>query len=135
MKSLVITVPVEFQQQANRIAVALGHDSSPLPGQTFSVGYSGDGNSPATHYSARTQADEAFISLLSNAFVGNVPPEAPGGSWEDYGLTPETIIEAVGSLLFDIRTENELTSANMSYGDHLSQANAGWGLYLVNQDN
>lgn len=131
MKSLVITVPAEHQEAANRIAVALGHDSAPLPGQTFIVGYSADGTAPATHYSSRTQADVKFTTLLMDAASGTVPEAPPAGAWEDYGLTAETVAGVVAALLFDIRSEAELESQDWSYGDHLTEANAGWDLIRV----
>lgn len=128
MKSLVITVPAEHQEAANRIAVALGHDSAPLPGQTFIVGYSADGAAPATHYSARTQADVQFTTLLMDAMAGTVPDTAPAGLWEDYGLSVEAVAEVVAALLFDVCDEIELENQGWSYGDHLTIANEDWGL-------
>lgn len=131
MKSLVLTIPAEHQEAANRIAVALGHDSAPLPGQTFIVGFSADGSAPATHYSARTQADVQFTTLLMDAAAGTVPEMPPSGAWEDFGLSVETVEAVVASLLFDIRSEAELEDRGWGYADHLINANANWGLAPV----
>lgn len=72
--SIVLIVPAELQDKANRLSCALGHDV--LPGNTFSVPLSSDGET-VTHYGCRTSAKQEFVDILTAAGAGMLPPGFP----------------------------------------------------------
>lgn len=94
--SIVMIVPAAFQDTANRLSCALGHDV--LPGNTFSVPLSADASEPATHYGCRTAAKQEFVDILTGASQGDLPD-----SGTDYGLTVEDIASVLAVLIVDVR--------------------------------
>jgi len=86
--SIVIIVPAELREKANRLTCALGYDNSPVPGRTFSIPLSADGVEPATHYGCRTPAKTDFVDIVAAAGNGVLP------DWLDleaYGLTEQDV--------------------------------------------
>lgn len=73
--SVVMIVPAALRETGEALGVALGWG----PGN-FSVGLSGDGAAPATHYGLRAAAGEGFPAMLQAAAAGDglgqgaVPP-------------------------------------------------------------
>ncbi|MFC5385206.1 hypothetical protein ACFPLB_04400 [Aquamicrobium segne] len=101
--SIVMIVPAELQDQANRISCALDYDV--LPGNTFSVALSVDGSEPATHYGCRTSAKQEFVDILNQAGSGNLPEI----EWSDFDLTPDDVAAVLGALIIDVRPDDQVT--------------------------
>jgi hypothetical protein len=99
--SIVMIVPAELQDTANRLSCALGHDV--LPGDTFSVPLSATGAEPATHYGCRTAAQQSFVDLLAEAGQGSLPDVA----WEDFGLTEADVPAVLSALIIDVKPASE----------------------------
>jgi hypothetical protein len=97
--SVVLIVPAALQDQANRLACAVGYDAAPLPGDTFSRPLSSDGSTLTTHYGCHTWADAAFLGLLQNAAQGQLPPVA----WTDYGLSANDVAGVMSALIVSVR--------------------------------
>lgn len=106
--SAVVIVPAALQDKANRLTCALGYDV--LPGNTFSVALSADGQEPATHYGCRTWAKQEFIDIMTGAGEG----ELPEIDWSEYGVTVDDIAEIIGAQIFDVRGAGE---AAMHFGE------------------
>lgn len=118
LHSIVMIIPAELRDKANRLACALGHDAD--PGRTFSVALSGDGGSPASHYGCRTAAKQDFVDLVADASVGSIP-NLP---WDDYGLSAQDIDDVLAALVMDIRPAGEMMG-------HFDEVVAGQGLSRV----
>lgn len=116
--SIVMIVPAELQDTANRLSCALGHDM--LPGNTFSVPLSADGSEPATHFGCRTAAKQEFIDILTSAGQGDLPEI----EWADFGLTIEEIAPVLAALIVDVRPAEQASG-------HFDAVLAGNGLNRV----
>ena len=101
--SIVIIVPADLQDKANRLSCALGHDV--LPGNTFSVPLSSDGQDPVTHYGCRTSAKQEFVDILAAAGAGQLPPDFP---LEEFGVTAQDIAEVLSAQILDVRDASEM---------------------------
>lgn len=97
--SIVIIVPADLREKANRLACALGHDV--LPGDTFTVPLS-DNVETVTHYGTRTQAKQAFVDILTAAAKGELP--------DDFEQPIEDVQEVMAAMLMDVRTDGEITT-------------------------
>lgn len=97
--SIVIIVPADLREKANRLSCALGHDV--LPGDTFTVPLSSDGET-VTHYGTRTQAKPEFVDILTAAAEGELP--------EDFEQPIEDVQEVMAAMLMDVRTDGEITT-------------------------
>lgn len=75
MKSLVLIIPSQFQNEANALSVALGYDTP--PGNTYSVPLSPTGTGEPTHFGTHTWATDSFINLIGSAANGSVPDYFP----------------------------------------------------------
>lgn len=100
--SIVMIVPSDQRETANRLACALGHDI--MPGNTFSAPLSADGSEPATHYGCRTVAKQEFVDLLTAAGGGTLPDDI---AWGDFGITVEDIPPVLASLIADVRSADQ----------------------------
>jgi hypothetical protein len=100
--SIVMIVPIELQDIANRISCALGYDT--MPGNTFSVPLFANGFDPATHYGCRTSAKQEFVDLVTNGDIG-LFPDIP---WSDYNLTTDEVASVLSILIIDVRPSNEV---------------------------
>ncbi|MFN3991242.1 MAG: hypothetical protein ACK4IS_13400 [Erythrobacter sp.] len=60
MLSVVLIVPADLRDDANKLAELLGHGPN-----NYSVPLSADGAEPATHYGLHTWAEQSFIELLA----------------------------------------------------------------------
>lgn len=109
--SLVMIVPAELRETANRLSCALGHDT--LPGDTFSVPLWADGTGPATHYGCRTAAQEAFAQMLAAAGAGTLPEI----DWPAFGLSSADVQAVLAGLIADVRPAGE---ADGHFDDALS---------------
>lgn len=96
--SVSLVVPAADRADANRLAVAMGWDTS--PGDTFSVPLSADGDVPATHYGCHTWAGPGFVATLSGAQDGSLPEV----TWEDHGLTAGRVADVLASMLSHVQT-------------------------------
>lgn len=96
--SVVMLMPDALRDKANRLGCALGHDASPLPGNTFLRGLSADGSEPATHWGCHTWADQSFLGVLGAAQQGALPPVA----WGDFGLTSQDVADVVAALIVSV---------------------------------
>ena len=105
--SCALIVPESLQDSANRLACALGYDESLLPGRTYSVPLSADGQQPATHYGCHTWAGVEFIQMIQGAAQGQLPP-AP---WANWGLTEQAVFDVVAGLASRIEYQGD-PSAN-----------------------
>ena len=99
--SIVMIVPADLREKANRLSCALDHDV--LPVDTFSVPLSATGAEPATHYGCRTAAQQSFVDLLTAAGQGELPDVA----WADYGLTEADIPTVLAALIIDVKPASE----------------------------
>lgn len=97
--SIVIIVPADLREKANRLACALGHDV--LPGDTFTVPLSDDGET-VTHYGTRTQAKQAFVDILTAAAEGELP--------EGFPCPLEDVQEVIAAMILNERTDGEITT-------------------------
>lgn len=95
-KSIVIIVPAELLDKANRLACALGHDVP--PGNTFSVELT-DGTN--TFYGCQTPAKQEFLDILAAAGEGQLPPEL-----EEFGVTPEDVDQILQKMIIDEREDD-----------------------------
>jgi hypothetical protein len=100
--SIVMIIPADLRDTANRLACALDYDV--LPGDTFSVPLSATGTTPATHYGCRSAAKQEFVDMLAAAGQG-VLPDVP---WADYGLTVDDIPPILASLVADTRLADQV---------------------------
>lgn len=115
--SIVLIVPAELQDKANRLSCALGHDV--LPGNTFSVPLSDNGET-VTHYGCRTAAKQEFVDILTSAGAGDLPDI----EWADFDLTAEDIAPVLAALIVDVRPAGKASG-------HFDEVAAGNGLALV----
>lgn len=97
--SVVLICPAALQEKSNLLACALGHDV--LPGNTFSVPLSADGNAPATHYGCHTVAQLSFVQMFQAAGQGQLPDIV----WGDFGLTEADVWEVLGELIVSPRQD------------------------------
>lgn len=100
--SIVMIVPADLRETANRLACALGHDV--MPGNTFSAPLSTDGSEPATHYGCRTVAKQEFVDLLTAADGGTLPDDI---AWGDFGLSAEDVPPVLAALITDVHPAAE----------------------------
>lgn len=91
--SLALAVPAALRDKANRLSCALGHDV--LPGSTYSVPLSADGQEPATHYGCHAWVQPSFVAILAGATQGHLPEV----DWADYGITAEDVAAVVAGLI------------------------------------
>lgn len=95
--SIVLIVPAELQDKANRLSCALGHDV--LPGNTFSVPLTDNGED-VTHYGCRTTAKQEFVDILTAAGDGQLPTDFP--------VPIEDVQEVLAAQIVDIRDAGEM---------------------------
>ena len=100
--SIVMIIPADLRDTANRLACALDYDV--LPGDTFSVPLSATGAEPATHYGCRTAAKQEFVDMLAAAGQGALPDI----QWADYGLTVDDIPPILAALVADTRPAEQV---------------------------
>lgn len=89
--SVVMLIPAQLREQANRLAEGLGHGPD-----NFYTALSADGSEPATHFGCFTAAQESFIQLLTAAGGGTLP--------EIEGMTPQEVGAVLMSLTTDVAT-------------------------------
>lgn len=101
--SVVLIVPSEYRERANRISCFLGHDV--LPGRSYSIPLSSDGSEPATHYGLRTAAAQSFIEQVQ-AVSGKaaLDPE----ELASFDLMEDDVREVVASLILDARDADDM---------------------------
>lgn len=99
--SLVLIIPAALQDNANRLACALGHDT--LPGKTFSAPLSFDGREPIAYYGCRAAATQGFVTVLTDAIQGVLPPVP----WGDYGLEEADVVAVLDDLIVDVRPASD----------------------------
>lgn len=97
MMSCTLILPAEFQRDGNLVSVALGHDE--MPGSTYVVALSSNGDEPATHYGCHAWVTDAFVAAI-NAANGGVLPRAP---WAAVGLTESAVNDVIGALIMTTR--------------------------------
>lgn len=112
--SIVLIVPAAMRDKANRLSCALGHDV--LPGNTFSVALSADGNEPATHYGCRTAAKQEFVDIMQAAGDGHLPPDLP---IDEFGVTAQDVADVLAAQIIDVRD----ASAMIGHFDDVLAAN------------
>jgi hypothetical protein len=106
--SLVLIIPAALQAEANALSCAMGQDV--MPGHTFSVPLSADGQEPPTHFGCHAWSQPGFAAVLAAAQAGALPDDpAGGGEWSDYGLGLEAIAAVVSALIVSVR--EDLTGA------------------------
>ena len=115
--SVVLIVPAALQDDANLLSCALGHDE--LPGGTYRSPL-GSTSDKATHYGCHTWAEADFVSVLSSASGGQLPPIP----WADYGLTEAKVGAVVAGLKSSVKT-------GVDPGSHWLDAIAAEGLVPV----
>ena len=94
-KSLSMTVPANMRDDCNRLMRALDRDTTPDPGQTFTVELSPGGNPTdvATRYGAHTYDDE-LAAILDNGVV-------PGTiNWQAFGLNNKRARDAFAAISY-----------------------------------
>jgi hypothetical protein len=91
--SVALMIPAGLRDEANRLACAIGHDE--MPGHTFAVPVSSDGQEPASHYACHTWAQQSFVDLLASAGAG-VLPEI---EWGEYDLTVDDVAAVLTALV------------------------------------
>lgn len=126
--SVVLIIPAALREKANRCAVAMGHDSAPLPGATFSVPLSDDDGETITHYGTRTQARQSFLDQMEAAAEGSLPD---GIVWEDFGLTADDPVAVAQATIMDVKSEAQLANYGWTYGDHFAHKIEQAGLVRV----
>ena len=97
--SVVLLCPADRQADANRLACAIGHDV--MPGNTFSVHLSANGEEPATHFGCHAVAMQSFVDLFMDAAQGMLP-DIP---WGDFGLTEQAVLELVPTIILSARED------------------------------
>lgn len=115
MISVVLILPANLADDGNRLACALGHDT--LPGTTYGTPLSPTGAWPATHYGARTWAEQIFVDTINAAAEGFLP-DVP---WADFGLTEEVVRDVVGSLIYSVVADGSVTPYE-HFGNALNSA-------------
>lgn len=110
--SIVLIVPAELQDKANRLSCALGHDV--LPGNTFSVPLSSDGET-VTHYGCRTTAKQEFVAILEAAGQGHLPPDFP---LAEFGVTAQDVADVLAAQIIDVQD----ASAMIGHFDEVLEA-------------
>lgn len=119
--SVTLVIPAALQEKGNRSAVALGHDAAELPGNTFAIPFSSDGEN-ITHYACRTQASPGFLAQMRNAANGILPD---GVDVTEFGIAEKDAVEVAQSVHLDPRTKEQLEAGTRghpgpwSLGDHL----------------
>lgn len=103
--SVVLIVPALMQTKANYLSCALGYDE--MPGNTYKVPLSANGELPITHYGCRTAATEDFADILQNAGAGNLPG---GLDLAAFNLTVEDVQDIMGALIYDVRPATQMTN-------------------------
>lgn len=78
--SIVMIVPANLKDVANRLSCALGHDV--LSGNTFSMPLSSDGSEPATHFGYWTDAGlfRRHRGIFASRINGTEVPSNPNRS-------------------------------------------------------
>lgn len=112
--SIVLILPVSYQDDGNRLSCALGYDV--MPGRTFSVPLSADGAAPATHYGCRTSGDQGFVDTVAGAEGGSLPDDL---RLRPFGLNRTKVFALVGELIEDVRS----VDAMIGHLDDVAAAN------------
>lgn len=96
--SAVLIVPAALREAANRLSCALGYDE--MPGSTYSVPLSINGQEPASHFGCRSQAKQEFVDILGAAGQGVLPGDL---DLTTFDLTPADVRAIVAALICDVR--------------------------------
>ena len=115
--SIVLIAPAALQDQANRVACALGHDT--MPGRTYSIALSASGAEPVTHYGAHAWGQATFVATLYatgvfpppaledlNLSTSDVAAASAGLSaidWSAVGLTAQNVTDVTAELIASAR--------------------------------
>ena len=129
-KSVVFGIPVAGLERANRLFCALGLDGSPLPGRSFTVRVSNDGQEPASHVACRMQTKQSFRDFVTDMRQNTVP----NITWSDYGLTGAQAKQIVDALIIDVR-DWEVVKANGGTSAHIPWFAAQYGKQVIEPDN
>ena len=125
-KSVVFALPVAGEELANRLWCALGLDGAPLPGRSFSVRLSNNGQEPASHVACRMQTKQSLLDLVQEIKQDVLPTV----EWPDYGIAPQQAKQVVGALIIDVR-DWDVVKANGGTGTHLPWLAAQRGKQII----
>jgi hypothetical protein len=90
MHSTVMIIPANLRDDADLLAVALGHAAPGDRSYTIPLG-AGD---TVTHWGLHTWADDDFLADLGEAAGGELPPV----KWSDFGLTKARVTAVAAGL-------------------------------------
>ena len=122
LKNVVLIVPADHKATAEAVSTLLGYQ--PPGEQTYTIGLSQNGQSPATHYACHVWAQPQFLAMIE---AGQAQQGLPLAPWEAAGTNEAAVYAMCASLIVSVREDGQHQS-------HFADVLAASGLTRVMGD-